>query len=140
MNTTATTHDATSAIPTTQKIPPAYSPALERANPTGRNPTAVTSVPDSIGNAVEVLVGPGRRLAAVPVVAEIGRAFARTTVAAVLGAGLGGLGRDRVAPADAVAADVDRGGGGGCEQEGAGEDQGGQGEAGQAGHRGSPPE
>src|SRR3954465_1152829 len=41
-------------MPTTQKIPPAYSPATERAKPTGRNPAAVTSVPDSIGKAVEV--------------------------------------------------------------------------------------
>ena len=41
-------------MPTTQKIPPAYSPATEREHPTGRNPAAVTSVPDSIGKAVEV--------------------------------------------------------------------------------------
>ena len=41
-------------MPTTQKIPPAYSPATEREQPTGRNPAAVTSVPDSIGKAVEV--------------------------------------------------------------------------------------
>ena len=41
-------------IPTTQKIPPAYSPAAERAKPTGRKPTTVISVPESIGNAVEV--------------------------------------------------------------------------------------
>ena len=54
MNTTATNHDATSARPTTQKMPPAYSPELERAKPTGRKPAAVTSVPVSIGNAVEV--------------------------------------------------------------------------------------
>ena len=39
-------------MPTTQKMPPAYSPALDLANPTGRNPTTVTSVPVSIGNAV----------------------------------------------------------------------------------------
>ena len=43
-----------SASPTIQKIPPAYSPALALANPTGRKPAAVTSVPVSIGNAVEV--------------------------------------------------------------------------------------
>ena len=54
MNTTATSHEAISARPTTQKMPPAYSPALDLAKPTGRKPAAVTSVPVSIGNAVEV--------------------------------------------------------------------------------------
>ena len=54
MNTTATNQDAISASPTTQKMPPAYSPVLELAKPTGRKPAAVTSVPVSIGNAVEV--------------------------------------------------------------------------------------
>src|SRR6516164_9008439 len=54
VNVTATTHDAISARPTTQKMPPAYSPALDLANPTGRKPAAVTRVPVSIGNAVEV--------------------------------------------------------------------------------------
>ena len=54
MNTTATSHDAISARPTTQKMPPAYSPELDLAKPTGRKPAAVTSVPVSIGNAVEV--------------------------------------------------------------------------------------
>ena len=54
VKTTATTQLASSASPTTQKMPPAYSPVVEFANPTGMNPAAVTSVPDSIGNAVEV--------------------------------------------------------------------------------------
>ena len=54
MNTTATSHEAISARPTTQKMPPAYSPELDLAKPTGRKPAAVTSVPVSIGNAVEV--------------------------------------------------------------------------------------
>ena len=35
-------------------MPPAYSPALDLAKPTGRKPAAVTSVPVSIGNAVEL--------------------------------------------------------------------------------------
>src|SRR3954452_800201 len=50
---TATNHEATSAIATIQKMPPAYSPTAELANPMGRNPAAVTSVPVSIGNAVD---------------------------------------------------------------------------------------
>ena len=54
MNTTATIQEAISARPTTQKMPPAYSPALDLAKPTGRKPAAVTKVPVSIGNAVEV--------------------------------------------------------------------------------------
>ena len=54
MNTTATIQEAISARPTTQKMPPAYSPVVDFANPTGRKPAAVTSVPDSIGKAVEV--------------------------------------------------------------------------------------
>ena len=53
MNTTATNHEATRAIATTQKMPPAYSPTDELAKPIGRNPAAVTSVPVSIGKAVE---------------------------------------------------------------------------------------
>ncbi len=54
MNSTATIHEAISARPTIQKMPPAYSPELDLAKPTGRKPAAVTSVPVSIGNAVEV--------------------------------------------------------------------------------------
>ena len=52
MKATATTHEAIREKPTIQKIFPAYSPALDRAKPTGINPTTVTSVPDSIGAAV----------------------------------------------------------------------------------------
>ena len=52
MKATATTHEAIRAKPTIQKIFPAYSPALDRAKPTGISPTTVTSVPDSIGAAV----------------------------------------------------------------------------------------
>src|SRR5260370_1794207 len=50
---TATNHDATSAIATIQKMPPAYSPTAELAKPIGRKPAAVTSVPVSIGKAVD---------------------------------------------------------------------------------------
>ncbi len=53
MNSTATNQEATSAMPTTQKMPPAYSPVVEAARPIGMKPAAVTSVPVSIGNAVE---------------------------------------------------------------------------------------
>jgi hypothetical protein len=52
VKTTATTHDAISAMPTIQNILLVYSPAVERAKPLGMKPTAVTSVPDSIGAAV----------------------------------------------------------------------------------------
>src|SRR5260370_40899157 len=53
VNITATNHDATSEIATTQKMPPAYSPTEELAKPIGGKPAAVTSVPVSIGNAVD---------------------------------------------------------------------------------------
>ena len=52
VKTTATNHEASSAKPTTQKMLPAYSPAVERAKPTGIRPITVTSVPVSIGAAV----------------------------------------------------------------------------------------
>ncbi|MNV89116.1 hypothetical protein D3C71_1833850 [compost metagenome] len=52
MNTTATTHDVSSANATTQKMLPAYSPAVDLAKPTGIKPMAVTSVPASMGAAV----------------------------------------------------------------------------------------
>ncbi|KAF1034841.1 MAG: hypothetical protein GAK34_03455 [Delftia tsuruhatensis] len=52
MNTTATTQDTMSAMPTIQNMLLVYSPAVERANPLGMKPTAVTSVPDSMGAAV----------------------------------------------------------------------------------------
>ena len=54
VNSTATNQEATSAMPTTQKMPPVYSPVAELARPIGMKPAAVTSVPVSIGNAVEV--------------------------------------------------------------------------------------
>src|ERR1700748_256370 len=53
VNSTATNQDATSAIATTQKMLPAYSPTAELAKPIGRKPAAVTKVPVSIGNAVD---------------------------------------------------------------------------------------
>ena len=53
-NTTATTQDAISAMATTAKIEKVYSPAALRAKPIGTNPATVTSVPVSIGKAVEV--------------------------------------------------------------------------------------
>ena len=53
MNITATNHDAISATINTQKIEPVYSPTPELAKPTGRKPAAVTSVPVSIGKAVD---------------------------------------------------------------------------------------
>jgi hypothetical protein len=51
--TTATHHDAINAMATTAKIEKVYSPAALRANPMGTNPAIVTSVPASIGKAVE---------------------------------------------------------------------------------------
>jgi hypothetical protein len=51
---TATTHDAISAMATTAKIEKVYSPAALCAKPMGTNPATVTSVPVSIGKAVEV--------------------------------------------------------------------------------------
>ena len=53
-NRTATTQDAISAMATTAKIEKVYSPAALRAKPIGTNPAMVTSVPVSIGKAVEV--------------------------------------------------------------------------------------
>ncbi len=53
-NTTATNQGAISAMATTAKIEKVYSPAALRANPMGTNPATVTSVPVSIGKAVEV--------------------------------------------------------------------------------------
>ncbi len=52
MKVTATIHETISENPTTQKMLPAYSPAVERAKPTGRKPAIVTNVPESIGAAV----------------------------------------------------------------------------------------
>ena len=53
MNTTAATQDRISEIVTTWKIERVYSPVLEAAVAMGRKPAAVTSVPVSIGNAVD---------------------------------------------------------------------------------------
>src|SRR3984893_4675328 len=47
-------------------MPPAYSPALDLAKPTGRKPAAVTSVPVSIGKAVEVQAKVAARLRSHP--------------------------------------------------------------------------
>ena len=53
-NTTATTHEASRAMATTAKIEKVYSPAALCAKPIGTNPATVTSVPVSMGKAVEV--------------------------------------------------------------------------------------
>ena len=52
--TAATIQDAISAMATTAKIEKVYSPAALRAKPMGTKPATVTSVPVSIGKAVEV--------------------------------------------------------------------------------------
>ncbi len=52
MNITATNHEVISAKPVIQKMSPAYSPAVDRAKPTGVKPMMVTMVPDNIGAAV----------------------------------------------------------------------------------------
>ena len=52
--TTATIHEARSAIPTTAKIEKVYSPAELRAKPMGTKPATVTSVPVSMGKAVDL--------------------------------------------------------------------------------------
>jgi hypothetical protein len=54
VNSTATTQETSSAMLTTAKIEKVYSPAPDLARPTGMKPTAVISVPVSIGKAVEV--------------------------------------------------------------------------------------
>ena len=53
-NTTATNHEMMSAMPTTAKSEKVYSPAELLAKPIGMKPATVTSVPVSIGKAVEV--------------------------------------------------------------------------------------
>ena len=53
MNSTAAIHDTSSAIVTTWNSERVYSPVLDAAVAIGRNPAAVTSVPVSIGNAVD---------------------------------------------------------------------------------------
>ena len=54
VNSAATHHDAISAMPTTAKIEKVYSPAALRAKPMGTNAAIVTSVPASLGKAVEL--------------------------------------------------------------------------------------
>jgi hypothetical protein len=54
VNSTATIQETSKAIATTANIVKQYSPALLFAKPTGRKPATDTSVPVSIGNAVEV--------------------------------------------------------------------------------------
>ena len=48
VNTTATTQDAISAMPTIQNMLLVYSPAVDLAKPFGKKPIAVTSVPASM--------------------------------------------------------------------------------------------
>ena len=50
----ATPHDPISAIATTAKIEKVYSPAALCAKPIGTNAAIVTSVPASLGKAVEL--------------------------------------------------------------------------------------
>src|SRR5260370_33539810 len=52
VNVTATTHEVSRAIQTTQKRFLQYSPAPDAAKPTGISPMIVTSVPASMGAAV----------------------------------------------------------------------------------------
>ena len=53
-NTTATNHDVTRAMPITANSEKVYWPTLLFAMPIGRKPAIVTSVPVSIGKAVEI--------------------------------------------------------------------------------------
>ena len=54
VNRAATHHDPISAIATTAKIENVYSPAALCAKPIGTNAAIVTSVPASLGKAVEL--------------------------------------------------------------------------------------
>ena len=47
-----TIQENTTAVPTIQKIPPAYSPVTDLAKPMGMNPATVISAPVSRGIAV----------------------------------------------------------------------------------------
>jgi hypothetical protein len=60
VNVTATTHEVSRAIQTTQKRFLQYSPAPDCAKPTGIRPIIVTSVPASIGAAVIYSTQEGR--------------------------------------------------------------------------------
>ncbi len=53
-NNTATSQETNSAIATTANMENVYSPAALLAKPMGTNPATVTSVPVSIGKAVDV--------------------------------------------------------------------------------------
>ena len=53
-NSTATIQEMSRARMTTAKMAKEYSPAPLLANPTGTKPNAVTSVPVSMGKAVDV--------------------------------------------------------------------------------------
>ena len=53
-NSTATIHEITSETAITTNSENVYSPAAEEFSPMGMNPATVTSVPDSIGKAIEV--------------------------------------------------------------------------------------
>ncbi len=53
MNSTATSHETSSAMDTTAKIENVYSPALLLAKPIGTKPAAVMKVPVSIGIATD---------------------------------------------------------------------------------------
>ena len=54
VNSTATIQETMSAMPTTANSEKQYSPAPLWAKPTGTKPAIVTSVPVSMGKAVEV--------------------------------------------------------------------------------------
>ncbi len=47
-----TIHENTTAMPTIQKMPPAYSAVVDCAKPIGMKPAAVISAPDRRGMAV----------------------------------------------------------------------------------------
>ena len=47
-----TTHENTTAVPTIQKMPPAYSPVVDWENPIGMKAATVISAPVSRGIAV----------------------------------------------------------------------------------------
>ncbi len=53
MTTTATSQDDNSAIVVTAKMAKVYSPTIDLASAIGRKAVAVSSVPVSIGNAVD---------------------------------------------------------------------------------------
>ena len=53
MITPDTNHENTTAVPTIQKMPPAYSPVVDLDNPIGMNAAVVMSAPVSRGIAVD---------------------------------------------------------------------------------------